>query len=81
VHEERIINRNIKPENFQNGATETTKNNVYIIDFGLEKRYKTSEGEHIPFKKDGKNFTGTAINASLNTHRLRVVSKRPYREY
>lgn len=67
VHEERIIHRDIKPDNFLIGATESTKNNVYIIDFGLAKCYKNSEGEHIPFR-DGKNLTGTARYASLNTH-------------
>merc|ERR1740122_719104 len=67
VHEERIIHRDIKPDNFLIGGNESTKNNVYIIDFGLAKCYKNSEGEHIPFR-EGKNLTGTARYASLNTH-------------
>ena len=67
VHEERIIHRDIKPDNFLVGGTDTTKNTVYIIDFGLAKCYKSSDGEHIPFR-DGKNLTGTARYASLNTH-------------
>ena len=67
VHEERIIHRDIKPDNFMIGGTEQTKNTVYIIDFGLAKCYKSSDGEHIPFR-DGKNLTGTARYASINTH-------------
>ena len=67
VHEERIIHRDIKPDNFLVGGNETTKNTVYIIDFGLAKCYKSSDGEHIPFR-DGKNLTGTARYASVNTH-------------
>lgn len=68
VHDERIIHRDIKPDNFLIGGTDTTKDTVYIIDFGLAKCYKNSEGEHIPHK-DGKNLTGTARYASIATHK------------
>ena len=67
VHQERIIHRDIKPDNFLVGVEEKTFNTIFIIDFGLAKCYKSSEGEHIPFR-DGKNLTGTAKYASINTH-------------
>jgi serine/threonine protein kinase len=68
VHEERIIHRDIKPDNFLIGGSDSTKDHVYIIDFGLAKCYKNSEGEHIPYR-EGKNLTGTARYASIATHK------------
>lgn len=41
---------------------------VYIIDYGLAKRYRDPRtGDHIPYR-DNKNLTGTARYASVNTH-------------
>lgn len=41
---------------------------VYIIDFGLAKRYKdTKTGNHIA-KKGGKSLVGTARYASIASH-------------
>ena len=55
----------MKPDNFLMGS----KNNmVYLIDFGLSKRYKDPKtGTHIPYR-DKKSLTGTARYASVNTH-------------
>ena len=75
VHEERIIHRDIKPDNFLIGGQDSTRDNIYIIDFGLAKCYKNSEGEHIPYK-DGKNLTGTARYASIATHKGIEQSRR-----
>jgi serine/threonine protein kinase len=41
---------------------------VYVIDFGLSKKYIDSRTQqHIAYK-EGKNLTGTARYASVNTH-------------
>jgi len=57
----------MKPDNFLIGSGK--KNNmVYIIDFGLAKRYRDPKsGDHIPYR-DNKSLTGTARYASVNTH-------------
>ena len=65
-HSKNFIHRDIKPENFIMGALENNKT-VYLIDFGLAKRYKNKNGLHIPYR-DGKSLTGTLRYASCNTH-------------
>ena len=40
---------------------------VYLIDYGLAKRFLQKDGKHIPYKEN-KSLTGTARYASINTH-------------
>ena len=67
MHSRHFLHRDIKPDNFLIGISKK-QHYVYIIDFGLAKRFRDPKtGEHIPYR-DGKNLTGTARYASVNTH-------------
>ena len=67
IHNKGYIHRDIKPGNFVIGRGDKNKI-VYIIDFGLSKRYiDLDTNKHIPYK-EGKGLTGTARYVSLFTH-------------
>lgn len=66
MHRKGFIHRDLKANNFMIGRAEK-KNIVYIIDFGLAKRYKDKNGIHIPYK-EGKSLVGTARYASIASH-------------
>ena len=65
IHEKGYIHRDIKPENFTTGINEDS-NTIYLIDFGLSKRYKDKKtGAHLPYREN-RHMTGTVRYASIN---------------
>jgi len=68
VHAKNFIHRDIKPDNFLIGLGKRKLNQVFIIDFGLSKKYRDHRThQHIPYIEN-KSLTGTARYASVNTH-------------
>lgn len=66
VHKRRYLHRDVKSDNFLMGGKGKT-HKIYLIDFGLAKKFMNKDGSHVKYR-DGKNLTGTARYASINTH-------------
>ncbi|XP_038995501.1 casein kinase 1-like protein 6 [Hibiscus syriacus] len=67
MHSRGFLHRDIKSDNFLMGLGRTA-HQVYIIDYGLAKKYRDLQThKHIPYREN-KNLTGTARYASVNTH-------------
>ena len=67
VHAKHFVHRDIKPDNFLVGRGPFA-NVIFLIDYGLSKRFVDPETkQHIPFRED-KQLTGTARYASLHSH-------------
>ncbi|CAN8070479.1 unnamed protein product [Agarophyton chilense] len=66
VHSRSFLHRDIKPDNMLMGSNDTST--VYLVDFGLAKRFRDHvTKQHLPYR-EGKHLTGTARYASVHTH-------------
>ncbi|VDN09948.1 unnamed protein product [Dibothriocephalus latus] len=67
VHSRHFLHRDIKPDNFLMGIGKHC-NKLFIIDFGLAKKYRDARTHrHIPYREN-KALTGTARYTSINAH-------------
>ena len=75
MHEHNYLHRDLKPENFLIGHGKKV-NTLYLIDFGLSKRFKCPKtGEHIK-NKNLPFITGTLRYCSINAHCQKEQSRR-----
>lgn len=74
IHKLSHIHRDVKPSNFVIGR-HSKKHLIYIIDFGLARKYKLPSGEIRP-PRSHAGFRGTARYASINSHKCRELGRR-----
>ena len=74
IHSKDIVYRDVKPENFLIGINDP--NVIYVVDFGLCKKFRSSKtGKHLLPRLTGK-FNGTLKYASPNVIRGKEASRR-----
>ena len=67
IHAKHYLHRDMKPDNWLVGL-KGQEHLIYVVDFGLAKKYRNPcNEEHIEYR-EGKNLTGTSRYTSINTH-------------
>uniref|UniRef100_A0A0N5CBV4 Protein kinase domain-containing protein n=1 Tax=Strongyloides papillosus TaxID=174720 RepID=A0A0N5CBV4_STREA len=74
LHDFGWIHRDVKPANFCIGLGKEGAHRLYVVDFGLARKYITSTGK-LREKRSFSSFRGTLRYASINAHNKKDLSR------
>lgn len=75
VHELGFLHRDIKPSNYAMGLNQNKRSAIYLIDFGLARRFVLPNGQ-VRAPRETAGFRGTARYASINSHLSKDLGQR-----
>jgi tau tubulin kinase len=74
IHDIGFLHRDIKPSNFSMGRLASNMRKVYMLDFGLARKYTTPQGNVRPARPQA-GFRGTVRYASVNAHKNKEMGR------
>lgn len=77
IHTIGFLHRDIKPSNFSMGRLSSNCRKVFMLDFGLARKYTNAQGE-VRAPRPQAGFRGTVRYASVNAHKNKVRYESPY---